>query len=177
MNILTNKRGVSPLIATVLLVMIVVSIGAAVMMVIRGISEDQLDKIEVSSKEIQCGTEVDPNIIDVGQNYKYCKNETAGLLQIMMENNGKITIVDWRVTVIGNSSVYDNESVFGSIEVGDIQTYNFSLKSSNTIGAYQKIRLQPIVQGSKGKPLVVCKEPHLEWDIDEIDDIPDCPMS
>lgn len=177
MNVIDNKRGVSPLIATVLLVMIVVSIGAAVMMVIRGISEEQLDKIEVSAKEIQCGTEVKPQILSVGQNYKYCLNATEGILQIMIENDGKIKIEDWRVTIIGNTSVYDNESVFGGVDVGEIVTYTFSLKSSDTIGTYQKIRLLPIVKGSPGKPLVVCKEPHLEWDIDEIDDIPSCPMS
>ena len=40
-----NKNAVSPLIATVLLVMIVVSIGAAVMVVIQGLTEEQIERI------------------------------------------------------------------------------------------------------------------------------------
>ena len=58
-----NKKAVSPLIATVLLVMIVVSVGAAVMLVIRGLSDEQIDKIDKATIEIQCGTEVKPKIV------------------------------------------------------------------------------------------------------------------
>ena len=177
MNIIQDKRGVSPLIATVLLVMIVVSIGAAVMMVIRGISEEQLENIEISAKEIQCGTDVKPLIVHYSGNYKYCLNTSNATMRIMMENDGKVKIEDWRLTVIGSLDVYDNESVYGELDVRDIKTYIFDFPGNNTIGTIQKIRLLPIVQGSPGQPLVVCKEPHLEWDLEEIDDIPNCPMT
>jgi flagellin-like protein len=179
MNILNNKRGVSPLIATVLLVMIVVSIGAAVMMVIRGISDDQLDKIQISAKEIQCGTDVKPKVFDVGGIYKYCfaRNETNQSLRIMLENDGTINIEDWKLTVVGSSMFETNESIYGGLTKGEIKIISFGINKSTHLDSFQKIRILPIIKGSGADPLLVCKEPMLEWNKNEIDEIPNCPFT
>ena len=86
-----NKKAVSPLIATVLLVMIVVSIGAAVMVVIQSLTEENLQSIEAQKAVIKCGSDVSVDLITVGTSYRICTdpNATSGTFALYIENKGE----------------------------------------------------------------------------------------
>ncbi|MBN1502248.1 hypothetical protein JW930_01785 [Candidatus Woesearchaeota archaeon] len=175
-----NKKAVSPLIATVLLVMIVVSVGAAVMLVIRNLSDEQIQKIETSSREIQCGTEVKPRIVAYGTSYKYCYDPTTRNVTVMFENQGDTKIEGWRITVIGDS-VYDredtachNDTYCSELNTSQIRTFHWNY---DDVGTVEYIRILPLVTGAPGKEIVTCREPALEWEEEDLAGIPSCPMS
>lgn len=169
------KRGVSPLIATVLLVMIVVSIGAAVMLVIRGISTENIEKIQTKTAEIACGADVSFAILSIGTDYQICKDDYTsadGVIATIMTNKGTIDIDDFKLTVIGPDGIYDDESQSVSIDMDETKALNFSYNGSET-GGIRQVRIIPIVAGVPGKEEVACIDSALTW---ENDSIPLCPL-
>lgn len=171
---LIGKKGVSPLIATVLLVMIVVSIGAAVMVVFQGLTEDSISNIQAQQQLIKCGSDVSVGIITVGDSYRICVNPTSGAignmsLYIYMENKGLKDISGWRFTVIGEEGVYDSSDQGSALTKGLIKAYSFTFNGTgDTVADLSKIRLSPQITGGPSNPVVTCTAPNLEWDSDQI---------
>jgi flagellin-like protein len=172
---LLNKKAVSPLIATVLLVMIVVSIGAAVMVVIQGLTQEQLDVIEQQKDLIACGSEVDNSLIQVGDHYRACMNVTSagnGVLALYIENTGLKDISGFRVKVIGatgfNSTTYDSTS----LNKGEMKGFKFNFGGvGNSNAAINKISINPRIAG---KDIITCVDPRLEFEVDFLKNLDDC---
>jgi len=171
-----NKRAVSPLIATVLLVMIVVSIGAAVMVVIQGISQEQIASTQAQQQLIACGTDVEVGLFKVGTSYRICLDEPAsasdqGNFSIYLENKGLRDISDWRITIVGNNSIDDTNGGFDtstndlSLDTGEIKRFEYNWTGT---GAIDKIRLSPKIPGGPATPFITCTEPNLEWDSEDM---------
>ena len=175
-----NKKAVSPLIATVLLVMIVVSIGAAVMVVIQGLSEDTLASVDAQKQLIRCGTDVEVGIIEVGSSARVCFDappDTAnnGNFTLYIENKGTRDISGWRFTVIGDDGIFDSSNQGTSLAKGEIKGFRFFFNQTGvTVAEHAKIRLYPQIPGGPTNPLVTCQEPNLEWDTYEIADLNLC---
>ena len=153
-----NKRAVSPLIATVLLVMIVVSIGAAVMLVIRGISDDNLDKINTKIADINCGTDVAFKILAIGVDNQICKDDillATGNIATILTNNGAADIEDFKLTVIGPNGIYDDSSQLLTLDKDETKALNFSFLGNDT-GGIREIRIIPIISGTPGDTQVAC---------------------
>ena len=171
-----RKRGVSPLIATVLLVMIVVSIGAAVMVVIQSLSEEQLASASAQQALIQCGVDVDVGLIEVSDSTRICinaPNSGTGNVTLYMENKGLKNIQGWRFTVVGANGIYDVTDQGTALSRGTLQGFSFTYDTSTVgtgISSVDLIRLSPRVEGGATNPVVTCSEPNLEWDADEIVD-------
>jgi flagellin-like protein len=170
-----NKKAVSPLIATVLLVMIVVSIGAAVMVVIQGLTEEQITNVETQSDLIACGSEVDVELIEIDQVYRICKNitsQTNGTITLLMENSGLKQITGFKVIVYGddgfNSTTYTSEN----LDKGELQGFQFNFGG---VGDYStelsRIEINPQITG---RETVTCKEPNLQFDEEFIDALSEC---
>ena len=175
-----NKKAVSPLIATVLLVMIVVSIGAAVMVVIQGISQEQIASTEAQQQLIACGTDVEVGLFKVGTTYRICLDDPTsasdqGNFSIYLENKGLKDISDWRITIVGASNVTDTNGGFDTygmdLDTGEIKRFKYNWKST---GAVDKIRLSPKIPGGPANPLITCTEPNLEWDSDDMSGWDNC---
>jgi len=82
-----NKRGVSPLIATVLLIAFAVALGAIVMNWGRNYIESQQTSAEVTSTlEIECSTNVEFDITNVDYNANTTLDASDGGLEITLEN-------------------------------------------------------------------------------------------
>ena len=171
-----NKRAVSPLIATVLLVMIVVSIGAAVMVVIQGITQEQISSVEAQKQLIACGVDVDVQLLETSTGYKVCVDDPTsasdqGNFSVYLENKGLKDITDWRITIIGNLNITDENGGFNtvaddmSLDTGVIKKFEYNWTTSGTI---EKIRLSPKIPGGPANPLITCSEPNLEWDAADI---------
>ena len=169
-----NKKAVSPLIATVLLVMIVVSIGAAVMVVIQGITQEQIASTEAQQQLIACGTDVEVGLFQVGTSYRICLDEPnsdteLGNFSIYLENKGLKDISDWRITIVGNNSIEDQNGGFDTydmdLDTGEIKLFEYNWTGT---GVVDKIRLSPKIPGGPANPLVTCSEPNLEWDSEDM---------
>ena len=154
-NIFQNKKGVSPLIATVLLIAFAVALGAVVMNWGRGYVEDTADSAkEKSDKELICSSEVDLAIVEIDGVSQICYNSTSDLVEFILENKRSRTVEDIAWRMIGtdtklpgsgllNFSLSSNQAVFG----------NFSLNYS-TFGVPKQVVFTPKVR--IGDELVDC---------------------
>jgi flagellin-like protein len=169
------KRGVSPLIATVLLVMITVSIGAAVMVVIQNVASEGIDSANRQQELINCGTDVSAEVIPVASRYRICVSpvaESSGLgnVTLFLENTGTKDIVGWRFTVIGGMDIYDTSSQGLDLDSGEMDGMRFNFTGTGVgIANISLIRLSPQITGG-ASGAITCSEPNLEWDIDAIED-------
>ncbi len=170
-----NKRAVSPLIATVLLVMIVVSIGAAVMVVIQGLADEQIQSINTQADLLQCGSQIEVSLIEVDSVYRICKNvssQTSGTIALLMQNTGQKDITGFRVDVLGddgyNSTTYDT----ASLSKNELKGFRFNFGGVGDNSAeLSKIMISPMFSASD---TVTCKEPNLEFDKAFLDRLDDC---
>ena len=170
-----NKKGVSPLIATVLLVMIVVSIGAAVMVVIQGLSEEQIQSIETQSDLLECGVDVEVGLVEIDSVYRFCTNltsQTRGNVTLLMENTGQRDISGFKVTVLGDDGFNSTTYASASLTKGSLSGFSFVFggvgDSSSEIG---KVTISPQITLHD---IVTCVEPNLEFDAEFLDKLNDC---
>ncbi len=168
------KRAVSPLIATVLLVMITVSIGAAVMVVIQNVAQDGIQSTVTQNELIKCGSDVSAEVLTVSSSYRICINAiptatTAGNFTLFLENTGLKDISAWRVMVIGESGVYDASSQGLALSKGAIAGMRFSFNGTGpNVANVSTIRLAPEIDGG-GSGTITCIEPNLEFISDSIE--------
>jgi flagellin-like protein len=171
-----NKRAVSPLIATVLLVMIVVSIGAAVMVVIQGLNEEQLQNIQTQEDLLSCSTDVSVKIWEVSNKPRVCLEVVQGSyinITVLMENTGQKDIESFKVLGFGDDG-YDT-STWNSYTLAKNAISKFEFKISrvgNTSrGVVDKIVIAPQITGTE---TVTCELAELTFDEVEIDSLQLC---
>jgi hypothetical protein len=155
--------------------MIVVSIGAAVMVVIQGLTEEQLTNVDTQSDLIACGSEVDIDLVEIDNVYRICRNvtsQTNGTFVILMENSGLKQVTGFKFIVYGddgfNSTTYTGEN----LDKGELQGFRFNfggVGDANT--ELSRIEINPQITG---KETVTCKEPNLQFNEDFIDALTDC---
>lgn len=168
------KRGVSPLIATVLLVMITVSIGAAVMVVIQNVAQEGIASTEIQGELIKCGTDVSVQVLPVASSYRICldpsdETDEIGNITLFLENTGLRDVISWRFTVIGSDGIYDSSSQGIDLDKGAIVGMKFLFNGTGTgVENITQIRLAP--QISSGTGAITCIEPNLEWENIEIEE-------
>ena len=171
-----NKRAVSPLIATVLLVMIVVSIGAAVMVVIQGLNEEQLQNIQTQEDLLSCSTDVSVKIWEVSNKPRVCLEVVQGSyinITVLMENTGQKDIESFKVLGFGDDG-YDT-STWNSYTLAKNAISKFEFKISrvgNTSrGVVDKIVIAPQITGTETD---TCELAELTFDEVEIDSLQLC---
>ena len=169
-----NKNAVSPLIATVLLVMITVSIGAAIMVVIQGLVSEQTQSVEQQSDLLECGVDVDVDLITVSSKYRMClnvTNSTIGNVTLYMKNTGTKDITGWQVTVLGddgaNSTTYTTDLTTGTL--GEF-SFRFGSTGDNN-GEVSFISISPQIAAAT---TITCTKPELEFDEETVDTFDDC---
>jgi flagellin-like protein len=178
-----SKRGVSPLIATVLLVMIVVSIGAAVMVVIQGLAQEGIDSTQAQQQLIKCGTDVEVGLLAVGDTYRMCidtrNTSDIAVFKIFLENKGLKDIADWKFRIIGDGAINDTNGGFTALPRGSLLGYRFEFGGNvgPSLTQISKISLSPKIPGGPSNPSVICTEPNLEWDDTEIEEMQNCSSS
>lgn len=102
LRIFNNKRGISPLIATVLLIAFAVALGAVVMNWGRSYVEDMSEKsAQTSESEIVCAQEVSFEIQDIGTDRQICFDADEREIRVMLVNKGKIDLAGFAFQIIG----------------------------------------------------------------------------
>ena len=99
-----NRKAVSPLIATVLLIAFAVALGALVMNWGKRYTEEQMEYTSTkSSEELECELNVELALKEVsGEPQIFYKNSTNNL-SFIIENKGRKDIDSIRVIIIGQS--------------------------------------------------------------------------
>lgn len=170
------KRGVSPLIATVLLVMIVVSIGASVMVLIQGITQESIDSATNQKNIIKCSSDVNLVTVESKNKYRICINR-ANLtnnknmtIAITLGNEGLMDVADFKIEVFGDT--IETIETSKGVERGKYVTLKYFFP--NITGNIDKIKLYPKIPGGPTSQIITCNEPNLEWSYDQIRYFTDC---
>ncbi|MFH1408798.1 MAG: archaellin/type IV pilin N-terminal domain-containing protein [Nanoarchaeota archaeon] len=139
-----NKRGVSPLIATVLLIAFAVALGAVVMSWGRGYVNEQAKGVsESSDRDITCTTDVRLDWYERSRTKQVCFGD--GFVWFMIENGPVKDIVDLRLIIDGDKDVFTNESILNqTFAKADIKRFNISYDNA-TYGAVRQINIYPTV--------------------------------
>lgn len=177
---MVQKKGVSPLIATVLLVMIVVSLGAAIWVLIDNLMTGY--EQEVAGQEIvrTCGSQVTTKVYTLSNKYRMCYNVTnitSGNVALYIENNGVENIIGFKVDILGadglNSTTYSSSNA--TLNKGETKGFKFNFGGIGTNSTtVAKIRINPRILGAAGKDTVTCNEPIVEFEAETLANIDDC---
>jgi FlaG/FlaF family flagellin (archaellin) len=152
MDFLTSKKAVSPLIAAVLLIVVVVGIGAVVTGIVRNYVTENKQTITEKASDMKCGVEVAITVPSVNDVLKIC-NATSTSINFTLENTGTATIDEIQVKFFGSSSfaaidtlgASGSGGLFGSgMAPGKTLSFNASFPSS--IGTLQQIKIVPRVK-------------------------------
>jgi len=149
-----NHKGVSPVIATVLLIAIVVIIGLIIFMWFRGIAQEAVTKFG-SNIELACN--------EVGFDASY----SAGTLSI--SNIGNIPIFGIKIKIIGERSfeTKDIKDLSGNWPAQGINQGGAFSDSIDFVGSVSEIILIPVLIGESdnGKKTFVCDENQFGYEL------------
>ncbi|MCP3681921.1 MAG: hypothetical protein GY861_04450 [bacterium] len=168
-KLITSKRGVSPLIATVLLIAFAVALGAVVMSWgQQWVSETQEDVKQDSLEKMKCTMDLSMKIIDIGNVPQICYGGSGddGYLDFMVKNDGKAIIKELEVVVIGATDIYTNDSLNGTvIDIGRARRENITYSYSD-FGSMKQVIITPRIE--VGNRMVSCSDGSIEKDNTEI---------
>jgi len=133
-----NKKGISPLIATVLLIGFAVAIAILVWFWYGNVIKEQAEKTGATSQgKLACASEVKYTI----KNACYSSSGTTNNILFTIENKGT-SIDDLRVRIEGTSST---ETVSLGNSIGTTETKQTSAQYSSAVGNVKKVAFSPIV--------------------------------
>ncbi|MBW2964453.1 hypothetical protein KY363_03250 [Candidatus Woesearchaeota archaeon] len=143
-----NRKAISPMIAAVLLVVIVVSIGAAVMALVRNYMTEGEQQVTVSSEAIKCGRDVGIDFVRVDNSYQICNgthesDSNLASLNFVIENTGSVKIRDVQVRAVGTKGIVQNNSVLNdSLSTGGVVIINMSY-DPEALGGFRQVKVIP----------------------------------
>ena len=149
-----SKRGVSPLIATVLLIAFAVALGAVVMNWGRA-------QLEPQNQEGIC-SEIEITMERIGERPNICFNNENEVI-FLLRNNGNVPVQKFRITLISNQPINPfNERVYEIVESGE--TKRLVLDYPEDFGDIEKIRITPIYIKDINNPLSeqICNDKSIE---------------
>ncbi|MFC1753049.1 archaellin/type IV pilin N-terminal domain-containing protein [Thermoproteota archaeon] len=158
MNFIKNKKAVSPLIATVLLIAFAVALGAVVMNWGRGYVEDTQDFArERSDAEVVCTTDIDLNIVSIDLTEQICYNSSDGgtnetNVSMILENVASRDINSLNIRVIGTDSkvpftptIANGSEEATEIDAGEAKLISF-LYDHDDYGLISQIAVTPVIK-------------------------------
>lgn len=165
-----NKKAVSPIIATVLLIAFSVAIGAIVMSWGKGQIEKYTEDIEKrQEQQTKCSLDASITIANIGGIDKICFrtiDSTHNKIEFIMEN-GAVELKDLQVSIIGKEDVFTNSSVLRE-EVAIAGILKEEVIYPTSIGDLEQIKMTPAVSVFGNKQF--CTDAALK-----LTDIEECP--
>ena len=172
MSKLFNKRGISPIIATVLLVVITIAIGATTMAFIKSLTDTNLQKASEGASKISCGSELNLEIPVIQDEYKLCYVVDTGRISMLVHNTGSIDVQGFSMTLIltnGSVSTMDFSSVINKNDYAQVNiTPSITLNNANATTDVLQWRIEPKIRTASGKDLTVCTDAAIVKDVDKI---------
>ncbi|MBM3199694.1 hypothetical protein FJZ53_02065 [Candidatus Woesearchaeota archaeon] len=153
-----EKKGISPLIATVLILGFTVALAAVIMTWGTSFTKDMQKKTsENTDIQMKCAT-------DVVFNIKAVKNTTAGY-DITIANDGNEDIAEWRFRLYESDTIITQKEVKG--DTAEVPSFGLKTMSIPMAAVYppapdtpilhaeiKKVEAIPVIKGTDGKPIV-----------------------
>jgi len=148
-----NKRGISPLIATVLLIALSVGMGVAVMSWGEEYIEAKAEFVQGVQETVTSCDLVQFSIIRINNVDQLCLFDTT--IKGLMDNGPDVNIDNIHARVVGEKDIYVDESILDKpLPKGSATPIAFS---AGDLGAISQVKFTPtIITG--GKPMVCTKQ-------------------
>ena len=151
-----GKRGVSPLIATVLLIAFAVALGAVVMNWGRSFVQQQTDQAEKTTQtKLGCSLRVSLKIAEIDSTPQICYGGggDTGYIEIRLNNEDESNAIKGlSISVSGEKNTYNNDTINTTIPVGLSAYLNMSY-SYTSYGKIKSVRIVPsIIIGGVSTP-------------------------
>ena len=160
------KKGVSPIVASVLLVVITIAIGATTMAFLRSLTDSNLEKSKEQTAKISCGTEVALQIPIIQNRNKVCYY-ADGTFNIMIHNIGTKPITGFNlVTMLSNGTIVTKEDATSLAKDGWVTLNITPTGVTNASSNVLQYRLEPKIEGVNGK--AVCADSGVVKDIGDL---------
>lgn len=153
MGFMAGKKGISPLIATVLLIALSVGMGVAVMSWGEEYIEQKAEFVKGVQETVTSCDLVQFSIIRINTVDQLCIADTT--IKGLIDNGPDTHIEDIHARVVGEKGVYVDESILEKpLAKGSAVTVAFSV---GDLGAISQIKFTPTIITS-GKPMVCTKQ-------------------
>lgn len=160
-----NKKGISPFIAAVLLIIISVVIGVIVANFIRGFIGGTLDETRRQDvRGINCALNVNFEVYKIGGVSQIFKNETD--LTVTIRNIGSIDIENFLVSILTENNVSQDLMEGENLPVAGIKRYMYN---HNLSEEFLEVRITPIIK--QGAQSLECLNIEVSFAGSEIIDI------
>ncbi len=150
MGFWNSRKGVEPLIAAVLLIVVVVGIGAVVTGIVRNYVTENKQIITEKASDMKCGIEVALTVPTVQDQLRICHNASNQTVIFTLENTGSSTIDELQVKFFGTSGFEAYDTVLANNSMSEFTvgaTKQFSVVyTTGTVGTLQQVRLVPRVK-------------------------------
>lgn len=162
-----NKKAISPLIATVLLIAFAVALGAIIMNWGKTYVEQEMESSRIEYYAIkECERDIELKIKEVGNRLQLCytyDGSTNLTIDFMLENTGPKTIGGVRVTAIGaDSSVNSTGSNFlienTTIAAGEILYNITTFVVPPTFGSLVQVEFAPFLNTTGSAERTLCSK-------------------
>jgi flagellin-like protein len=163
-----SKKGISPLVATVLLIAFAITIGALIMGWGQGLIEGSAETAKsTSDREIFCTVGTSLQVKVVAGEKKLCYRNVSnsqGRIDFMLENNGDKQVSGIRMVIVGETDeneVYDldNLTIIGGGVKKGTQTYNMTV-----LGNVTQVEFIPKVISDSASVPELCSNRRLQED-------------
>ena len=160
---MSNRNAVSPLIATVLLVMIIVSIAAGVMVVVQ----DSIDEQKKGSSNSCTNVE----IAKVANRDRLCisiNSKSEGTMALYLKNLGQNTVSGLLISVLGNNGISTAQYDI-NLENNNLQGFRFPF--NNVANKLNELSLVTITLQSENSKTCNVQEIEIGSQIDDCDSV------
>lgn len=159
-----NKKGISPLIATVLLIAFAVALGAVVMNWGRSYVEETAKQSgQTSDAKVTCAQKVKIEIVEVAKTPKICYNENEGYVEITLQNKGEVNLEGLLFNVLGDEGTGISYDVNETLERSRIKKYTIDYDTSEH-GAIEFVQIIPKIDVSGSAISAECSDSDLQWE-------------
>jgi len=161
-----DKRGVAPLVATVLLIAFSVALGAVVMSWGESYIEEKADFVQGKPTEVlAAGCDVVFwSVIEVGGRPEVCKS--SGGVVVFVDNGPGLEIAGVQARVVGTDGVSVSENVLSS-PLGRASSARIDVPIEASVGELRQVKLTPVVMVQRIRDYCTGQSIVLE-------DVPDC---
>ncbi|MFH1315893.1 MAG: archaellin/type IV pilin N-terminal domain-containing protein [Candidatus Woesearchaeota archaeon] len=152
-----GKKGVSPIIAVVLLIAIVVGLGAVLMTISRNFMKDSEENIDVKTEIMKCDTDVQINFVETDMGFKVVETPD-GTYTVTVEAGPYINVDTLILTAIGEDTGED-ETTADALGKGKIDTFTFT--PDPAVLDPTTIKVVPTFKGEAGNT-IICPQAGIE---------------
>lgn len=157
MRLRYNKKAVSPLIASVLLISFAITIGVIIINWGTGFvtdsADDAADKYE---NDFTCKMDISLEVKTIQGIEKLCYNDTQYFVEFMLENNGKAKIEGIKVVIIDiDDSIETHDFEDFKIEQGST-SQKIQVNYSDTFNDLQFLEIVPLIKENNKQSLMAC---------------------